>query len=501
MALECVETQEWLEEEVWQQTSQWVEESQKKCKEYAWYDPRGWVCWFVTVLVEVFVWVLVKVGKWVVRTVCKIVGAVWTFLHDFFVGLYNIFAGIFTWDWCRVGKGALQLLGGIVDPALTFGRILTGLDTLDFIRSEIRHHQLRIYVRTKLGFKYGGEVLQEIIENLRLNSSAFGYRIKMRAARVYLDSETKSPTAPDTFNLIALHDDGVNVRELCGFDATEGCMNTKRFKTLKKGPHLSGGGGGEVDDPISEEELDLYLSSRGTDGPKFIILPMRDSAFDLRVRTAEIKARELGLIPTFTKELIEITEKKHVIQSGSLTAVPLVEFLAGPVGRKRKSVDLAGAFADLCTPTTVGIFRYEKDSTLRGLSACLMGSACEPSVGAHDASGCTFIDNEPDIAWKYVAIHEIGHCFGLCHVEGIENIMYTPKAPPGQPDGWWEKLKRSTTWWTPKIIVLTGEPIFTIDEAMQAWDYIIEHFPMTCLGADQRHVQPGTPPDNGPVFL
>ena len=46
----------------------------------------------------------------------------------------------------------------------------------------------------------------------------------MRAARVYLDSETKSPTAPDTFNLIALHDDGVNVRELCGFDATEGCM-------------------------------------------------------------------------------------------------------------------------------------------------------------------------------------------------------------------------------------------------------------------------------------
>jgi hypothetical protein len=31
--------------------------------------------------------------------------------------------------------------------------------------------------------------------------------------------------------------------------------------------------------------------------------------------------------------------------------------------------------------------------------------------------------------------------------------------------------------------LLKGEPSFTLNEAMQTWDYIIEHYPPTCLGA------------------
>jgi hypothetical protein len=510
MAIECVETQEWIEEEVWKPFDEWVETQQKKCKNYPWYDPRGWVCWFVTVLAQVVVWILVKVGKWVVRTVCKIVGAIWTFLRDVFLGLFNILAGIFTWDWCRALHGFIQTGGGIVDPILTGGRIVTGLDALDYIVTEIQRSKLRTYIRTKLGFKYGGEPLREIIENLGLDRGAFGYRINMRAARVFLDSETLSPTVPNTLNLLALKDGGINVRELCGFEATEGCFNRKRFKTLKKGLHAGGGGGNEIDNPISEEELELYLSSRGADGPKFIILPMRDAVLDTKLRAAETKGREIGLIPQFKKELIEVLHPQHVVQSENLSGTELVEFLVDPVGRKRKVRDLSQmnkpivdqteAIADLCTPTVVGIFRYEDDSTLRGLSACLMGSACEPSVGAHDASGATFIDNQPDIAWKYVPIHELGHWFGLCHVQGIENIMYTPKGGRGEPNGFWDKVGRSVTWYTPKLFFLTGEPTFTLDEAMQVWDYIIEHFPMTCLGADQRWLPPPGP-DVGPVFL
>ena len=83
-----------------------------------------------------------------------------------------------------------------------------------------------------------------------------------------------------------------------------------------------------------------------------------------------------------------------------------------------------------------------------------------------------------------MAIHELGHYFGLCHVGGVERIMFTPKGPNGESLGWWEVLKKSFTWWTlPKLLLTKGEPTFTLDEGMQAWDYIIDHFPAVCLGA------------------
>ena len=76
MALVCTEITEWVEEEISKPIEEWEERQEKKCKDYPWYDPRGWVCWFVTYFVKVIRWVIVKVGKWVVRAVCKIVATV-----------------------------------------------------------------------------------------------------------------------------------------------------------------------------------------------------------------------------------------------------------------------------------------------------------------------------------------------------------------------------------------------------------------------------------------
>lgn len=151
----------------------------------------------------------------------------------------------------------------------------------------------------------------------------------------------------------------------------------------------------------------------------------RNSSFyPTKLRAAELKGRELGLIPEWKQETLYVFKPEHVIHSDS--SIGLVNFLIDPVKRKRKSIDLTGALEDLCTPVAVGIFRYADDLTLRGISACLMGSPCEPAVGDHDVSGVTFIDNQPDIIWKYVPIHELGHYFGLCHVKGVErNNVYS----------------------------------------------------------------------------
>ncbi|KAF0192790.1 MAG: hypothetical protein FD165_560 [Gammaproteobacteria bacterium] len=486
MAIECVETQEWIEEEISKPVEEWVEKTEEKCKKRKWYDPRRWLCWLVTTFVKVVRWVVVKVGKWVVRTVCKIVGAVLGFVRDFFTGLWDVIAGIFTLDWRRILDGLITIGSGFIDLVATLARIQYLGDTLDYIIEEYNRGQLRDYVRKLLEKKYSGEELDNIKKTLRVDHGAFGYRIPMRAIRTFLDSETPSPREPGVSNLVVLHEQGeINLRELCGFDFTEGFWNRKRYKTLKKGLHAGGGGFGEIDNPISEDELDTYLSSRGAQGPKFIVLCMRDGVLKTKLRAAELKGRELGLMPQWTQETKEVKLPEHIKHKGfdtGVAATSLVNFLVDPIGRQRKVRDANGnlidetaALGDLCTPVAVGVFRYT--DTLRGIAACLKGSSCQH---LHDASGVTFIDNKPDIVWKYVPIHELGHYFGLCHVDGVDRIMYSSRQ-----NSWFD-------WWTlPKLLYTKGEPSFTLGEAKQTWDYIVAHFPARCLGGN----------DAGPVIL
>jgi hypothetical protein len=299
----------------------------------------------------------------------------------------------------------------------------------------------------------------------------------MRAIRTFIDSETPAPREPGVPNLVVLHEQGeINLRELCGFEFTEGFWNRKRYKTLKKGPIVTGGGGGEVDNPISESELGSYLSSRGAQGPKFIVLCMRDGVLKTKLRAAELKGRELGLMPRWTEETREVTLANHIKHRGFDTgsaSSSLVRFLIDIIGRQAKVrdsngtlIDETAALGDLCTPVAVGVFRYT--DSLRGIAACLKGSSCQQT---HDASGVTFIDNKPDIVWKYVPIHELGHYFGLCHVDGVDRIMYSSRQ-----NSWFD-------WWTlPKLLYTKGEPSFTLGEAKQTWDYIVAHFPASCLG-------------------
>ena len=472
MAIECVETQEWIEEEISKPIEEWVEKTEEKCKKRPWWHPLRWLCWLVTTLVKVIRWIVVKVGKWVVRTVCKIVAAVLGFIRDFFTGLWNVIAGIFTLDWRRILDGLIQIGTGFIDLVATLARIVFLGDTLDYIIEEYNRGQLRDYVRKLLEAKYSGEELQNIKDTLRIDYGAFGYRISMRAIRTFVDSEAPSPDESGVPNLLVLHERGeINLREMCGFEFTEGFWNRKRYKTLKKGIVVSGGGGGEFDNPISKDELNTYLSSRGAEGPRFIVLCMRDGVLKTKLRAAELKARELGLMPQWKEETQEVKLADHIKHKGFDTGVAsssLVRFLIDVILRTSAQVDERGARAELCTPVAVGVFRYT--DSLRGIAACLKGSSCQQ---AHNASGVTFIDNKPDIVWKYVPIHELGHYFGLCHVDGVDRIMYSSRQ-----NSWID-------WWTlPKLLYTKGEPSFTLEEAKQAWDYIVAHFPAHCLGGN-----------------
>jgi hypothetical protein len=67
------------------------------------------------------------------------------------------------------------------------------------------------------------------------------------------------------------------------------------------------------------------------------------------------------------------------------------------------------------------------------------------------------MDRLPDLVWRYVQIHEMGHYFGLCHVDGLNRIMYTANAIEN---------KSAWDWWLiPDYLYLNGGPTFVFDEA------------------------------------
>lgn len=90
MATRCKEIHESIEEEVWQPIDEWVERTEKKCKEYDWWNPIGWFCWLVTTVVKIVAWVLVKVVTWVIRIVCEVIN----FLANLAGAILNIILAI-----------------------------------------------------------------------------------------------------------------------------------------------------------------------------------------------------------------------------------------------------------------------------------------------------------------------------------------------------------------------------------------------------------------------
>jgi hypothetical protein len=470
MALVCTQIDEWIEEKVSKPVEEWEQRQEKRCKDYPWYDPRGWVCWLVWVTVKVVRWVVVTVGRWVTRTVCKVVAVIVDIVVDVISGLWDIIVGIFTLDWRRILDGLIKIGLGIFLGFIGLLRILLLCDTFDFARGEFDRRTLRKHVRALLQEKYNGEERAQIAEAIQLDHGAFGLRLHSTAYRSVLDSETLSTTEPAVPNLVVLHETGaIDLRELCGFSYPQGFWNRKRYKTLKKGTVVGGGGGGEFDNPISEDELNTYLSSRGADGPPFIVLAMRDGVLDTKLSAAEDKGRQLGLMLTWDRDTREVITARQIVHPGFDTGSAdssLVHFLVDVLGRTNRTADEGAAVDELCHPVVAGVFRYT--DTLRGIAASLEASSCQ---ARHDASGATFIDNLPDAIWKYVPIHELGHCFGLCHVDGLDRIMVS---------------SRQNSLWSWSLLwnwCLRGEPYFTLDEAKSAWDYIVAHFDAQCLGA------------------
>jgi hypothetical protein len=414
-----------------------------------------WFCFIV--------WVVVQVVKWVVTTVCEIVADVVDLVVAVVLGIVEIIIGVFTWDWARVWDGLVGIAAAAAKLVWDIVRTFTLGSLIGTFRDRANAWSLRNYVRDLIDGRrgYSDEDRRRIKDALGITGSGgFGLRLRYTAFRGFVrsDQTTGEGGVPD---LVAWNNDTdentrVDLKILAGINWTTFWQR----------------GRPELDPSQSESDIDAYLANpSGTD--PFTIFAMSNGVLDDKLGEAVVKGSQLGLILRFDKQDVQLRRPEHVRMSPSNGGTAGL-LRSAPFNRTPGAVDMAAAQADLCMPITLASFLYT-DNTFTGFSANLGPSTCldGSAFDANDLTGCTFRDRLPDLAFRYVPIHEIGHTFGLCHVDGAHRIMLSTKQ------------KSFFDWPTIPEFWLSGGPIFILDEAKKTWDYVIANFSVECLATRQ----------------
>jgi hypothetical protein len=502
MAKVCTTITEWIEDEISKPIEQWEEERYEKCKKRPWWHPLRWLCWIVTRLVKVIRWIVVTVVTALITIVCHVVADLISIFFDALLFLAELLKALFTWDKCALQK-ALGHLGNVIIGALT----LIGDVLVRPIIQRIQLYRLSNYVEERINERYGSQpdIAEALKERFNVNYGSFGYRLTCRLYRMYVDSSTESPHEAGMPNLFTLHRDKlINLYELAGFDrdcaifSKEGWYQPRPWAVIF--PLVPAG---DSVQHLSREQLTEYIESAGLRGPRFRIYSISSWNLGMRERVASEKGRQLGLKIEFRREDKEVTDPQFISYNRTpinpVTTEPLVDcatknkgqtdYLICELERHPKSDfkcctygqpdqmitgSLDEARADLCSPAAVAVFGFT-DKHTRGLTSNLVGTSdCgKRDLGASLTSGVSFIDDIPDEVRKYVLIHELGHYYGLCHVDGFDRMMV-----PGTDEG------KLWTWGAIPNTLIHGGPRFIFTESQRVWDFILANFPLSCFGIE-----------------
>lgn len=451
----CQDIGNWFNQNVQQQLEQCVEQS---C---------NWWCLCCNKWLCALVWILVTVTVWVITRTCEVVADVIDVVVGVVTGLIDIAVGIFTLDWSRV-------LGGLIEifvPIITLGIYLSTIGTLGslvgaFSRGADRW-SLRDHARTLLMTRFGDNkaLFDAATAAVGTEGQGFGLRLSTAALRCSIRSDLRSrgDGPPD---LIRFVDEGLDLKTLAGFGMQPPWWS-RAF------PEIKGDNG-----PISAADIDDYIARRGSgEGVKhFTLSSMSRAALQSRLDAVNVHASELGLILQWTIQDVSPTQADQFLMNDNAFASVLPQ---APFSRHADITDPDLATAELCMPVAIAAFGF-MTATLNGISTVKAASVCvEPSSDGSNAlppdgiTGTAFRYRQPDIMFKYTLVHELGHSFGLCHVNGLFRIMFT-NAPDQHKSLWsWSSLYQL---WTQG-----PEAGFVLDEGKAAWNYIVANFGTPCL--------------------
>lgn len=443
----CHQVGEWIEDNVSQQVRKCVK---RKCN---WWCAccNKWLCGLV--------WIVVTVAKWVVTTVCEILGDAFDLVVAVFTGGWDIIAGIFTWDWVRVWDGFMNILGAFGGLLGDLIRAMTPCGLIGAFRDSVNKWRLIDYVEGLIdkAERFNEEDRRQTKEALGITSGGFGLRLTVQSYRGYVRSDYTQPG--EILPALAVWNSDTNPNTHVDLKLLAGYSWDKFFRRGQ--PDVRGDDGS-----ISESDIDAYLSDPAS--RKFSIYAMKDSAQLARIHAIQTKGDTIGLKLVVDLNDVLFTEPTQARAVSSPLGV-VNNLAAAPFNRPPHNSPQAVNV--LCSPIVVATFLF-RDNSFSGFSAHLFASTCldGSNFEASGGTGAEYRHRLPDFSSTYVAIHELGHTFGLCHVDGLDRIMVSPRT-----HSWW------SGWLLPEYVCFSGEPRFVHDEAKKVWDYIIAHFPTNCL--------------------
>ena len=444
----CHDVGQWISDNVSQQLERCVEQD---C---------NWWCLCCNKWLCGLVWVIVTVVSWVVTTVCEIVADVVELIINVVKGLIDIVVGIFTLDWSRIVAGFGEIIGGALAFVIDVIPILIGGTLIWTFDDARKGWELRSFVRDLLSKKFmdtDPEGFMRMVDALGLDSGGFGLRLDAVALRSFIRSDFRSSDdgPPDLIGWIAAN--SLDLKALAGFNPP--------LWWSREWPELVGDSGS-----ISAADLDDYVAKggQGAGVKQFSLFAMSSGDFQSRLDCADLHSREIGLIFRWNVRDAMLERGEQVLVDPSVFGDVLVN---SPFSRTNKVTDPVVAKAELAMPMVIGGFGFT-DSTVMGISAHLQDATCieadDTGSNAFPGDGITGTDmryRKPDIAFKYSAIHELGHTFGLCHVNGLLRIMFT-NAPGAS--------KSIVSWSSVWQYVTHGlEATFVLEEGKMVWQYIV----------------------------
>lgn len=539
----CEEARRWVEREVREPIERRRERTEKKCKKRKckWWCAccNKWFCWLETIIEIIVEWVVRVVGEWLVETVCKIVVKLikiiveivvavfkfvvvgvtclftdWRGLLDSFIDLWydliNIvedaldlvdfvlgqilelleitkdmldnLADRFGWlGWIfgilagildgirRIIEGVRQIVVGIIQAIIDILRLdfcafvedlaygLSGLGNVvsgvlgvvlvgsGGIRDWVKNGQVRDVIEEVLNDAFDGDELEQIKNGISLDASTYGAHWNILPFRLQVHSRGK-------LTLKTLHEDGLlDLYGAAGIGPTckRKFFNHGRLDVVYEGTSRT----------VSYSDIRLYLA--GEEVPDFVAISVKRKVFDKQIKMARKKAKQLGLKFQWDNyQLFTINTKEQFMlpDLGDDTAKAIVSDVMG-----------GGVPRNYCSLPMICVFGYEGGNFGYAEADWLSNTS---TTKFH--IGATWRDFQPELVFLTVPIHEAGHCFNLKHDghDGAHNIMFTAASGPG--------LSFVTIQTFAEFLALGGEPQFTVDDAGNAWKWIVVKAP-ECL--------------------